>query len=261
VVTPPIAAPLPPAVGSAPPPAVTLPSAPSPVQAPQVESYDEQAYKCQPGDTLRSISNRFYHNEKYERALLLFNRAHPMATEAIRHDPPELTPGTVVFIPQIGVLEKRYAAAIPGLVPLAPVTQTAPAPAPVPPAPSSSIPSAVPPAAVPAPAQPPSPTPSIQPPASPPTSPATQPPATTAAPSAVQPAETNPTPPAATLRAYKVRGNGETFREIAQRTLGNPERWAEIYQLNRSFNPASPLPAGAPLWLPSDAHVEPADMP
>ena len=47
---------------------------------PRVVSFDEETYPCKPGDTFRSISQQYYHSDKYERALLMFNRNHPLAT-------------------------------------------------------------------------------------------------------------------------------------------------------------------------------------
>ena len=51
------------------------------------------------------------------------------------------------------------------------------------------------------------------------------------------------------------------MREVARRTLGNGDRWAEIYELNRRFDPKDVIPAGSTLQLPRDAHVNPQDAP
>src|SRR5262249_31759082 len=47
-------------------------------QVGNVDSYDEETYICRANDTFRSISQAFFHTDKYERALVLFNRAHPL---------------------------------------------------------------------------------------------------------------------------------------------------------------------------------------
>lgn len=66
---------------------------------------------------------------------------------------------------------------------------------------------------------------------------------------------------AASDRFYKVRAGGERFRDIAQRTLRDPERWNEIYQRNLAYNPAFAVPAGTMLKLPGDATIAPEDIP
>jgi hypothetical protein len=55
---------------------------------------------------------------------------------------------------------------------------------------------------------------------------------------------------------YQVGGQGEMFRDIARKTLNDPERWVEIYQLNRNYDPSMPVPAGSQLHLPAGARVE-----
>jgi hypothetical protein len=62
-------------------------------------------------------------------------------------------------------------------------------------------------------------------------------------------------------RLYRVRSSGETFRDIAQHTLNNSDRWAEIYKLNPGVNPATLIEGRTVLYLPGDAQVEPADAP
>jgi nucleoid-associated protein YgaU len=85
---------------------------------PQVESYDEETYLCRAGDTLEAVCQRYYHADKYARALLLFNRNHPRSAAGLWKDPPELVDGQPVYIPPLRVLEKYYAAAIPDHRPL-----------------------------------------------------------------------------------------------------------------------------------------------
>jgi hypothetical protein len=96
-VSPPIKAPVPPRKG-----------------APEVMSFDEHHHRVKANDTFKTICERFYNQSKYERALLLFNRNHPMGAEGCRQDPPALRPGETVFLPPVWVLEKRFANAIPG---------------------------------------------------------------------------------------------------------------------------------------------------
>jgi nucleoid-associated protein YgaU len=79
------------------------------------------------------------------------------------------------------------------------------------------------------------------------------------------PATTTSTPkPAAPLtpgQKYRVRGVAERMWDIAQRTLGNGERWREIYERNRGFRPEMPLPPDTVLDLPPDAKVDPGNGP
>jgi division/cell wall cluster transcriptional repressor MraZ len=57
------------------------------------------------------------------------------------------------------------------------------------------------------------------------------------------------------VQTYSVRANGETFREIARRTLGSSERWTEIHKLNPDLKPEMPLSAGTTVKLPGDACI------
>jgi hypothetical protein len=188
-----------------PPIAVPAVGGPSPytVVTPQVDSYDEETYVCKPNDTFLSISRQYYQSEKYERALLLFNRNHPRATDAIRQDPPVVRDGQPVYIPPLRVLERQYASVIPDHIPLPP---------PVPPLASA--------------------TPGY------------------------------PAPLAASGdRLYRVQPNGEMLWDVAQRTTGRNDRWAEIYALNPQLNPQQPIPGGTTLRLPADASVPPSNRP
>jgi nucleoid-associated protein YgaU len=57
-------------------------------------------------------------------------------------------------------------------------------------------------------------------------------------------------------RSYKVQARGERLYDIAGRTLGDSNRWSEIYRLNPQVAPEMPVPGGTWLHLPADARVE-----
>jgi nucleoid-associated protein YgaU len=186
-----------------------------------VESFEEETHSCQASDTFRSISEHYYNSAKYERALLLFNRNHPRASDAVRHDPPVLSAGQLVFIPPLRILESRYASVIPELTPLPP----APAGAPV----------------------------GLEAPR-----PLARPGLVTAGASGTP--STSWSMPASGP-SYRVRKSGEKFLDMARHTLGNADRWWDIYLLNKGYNPTETVPGGTVLRLPADAHVEPEDAP
>jgi nucleoid-associated protein YgaU len=136
VVTPPAAnQPAPAPARMDPPPDAVQRSAPTPVIVPavsptigqdaitqvgNVDSYDEETYICRANDNFRSISQAYFRTDKYERALILFNRAHPLATAAVAQNPPALREGLPVFIPPARILEKYYCSVI-GDAPLPPL--------------------------------------------------------------------------------------------------------------------------------------------
>jgi nucleoid-associated protein YgaU len=49
--------------------------------------------------------------------------------------------------------------------------------------------------------------------------------------------------------------NGEEVYEIARRTLGNGDRWMDLFKLNPQFRPGQVIPVGTVLRLPPDAKV------
>jgi hypothetical protein len=202
--TPPVATPIklatPPMVARAPADDSVQVTAPG---SAQVESYDEEAYRCSANDTFRSISLAYYRTDKYERALQLFNRNHPLAADALKQDTPTLEPGLNVYIPPARILDKYFAAV--------PVSGKAPA--------------------------------------LPPSAPDT--------PAALQPSQPAPVTPGSSARerTYRVKNNGEMFREVARNTLGDPDRWADIYRLNPRFDPAEPIPSGTELRVPNQPNV------
>jgi hypothetical protein len=190
-------------------PPIAVPTAPgssvrtSTALAPQVESYDEETFYCKaPYTTFESISKKFYNNENYAQALLLFNRNHPRRAAALWKDPPQLQEDMPIYIPPLRILEKHYNYAIKDYNPLPP---------------------------------------SVAPPAA----------ATT---------DTSLSSPSEGPR-YAVR-KPEAIREIARATLGNWERWSEIYTLNgKNFDPSRPLPVGAVLAMPGDARIPAENKP
>jgi hypothetical protein len=59
-------------------------------------------------------------------------------------------------------------------------------------------------------------------------------------------------PQAAPGRYVVQTQGGERIRDIAQRFLGNPDRWPEIYRLNPSVQPQFPVPMGTDLKMPGN---------
>jgi hypothetical protein len=68
--------------------------------------------------------------------------------------------------------------------------------------------------------------------------------------------ETTTTPAAPALppeppNSYRVASGGEMIRDIARRTLGDGDRWVEIYRLNPTVDPKELVPANTELRLPT----------
>jgi hypothetical protein len=212
-------------------------SAPNRTPNAQVDSYDEETYLCKQGDSFAAISTKFYLNEKYAQALLLFNRNHPRATAGVRQDPPSLAAGQPVYIPPLRVLEKRYATAIPDHASADPQgTQTSANPDKG----STALPAG--PKEI----------------AGPTGGPGYSVPDTRNLPSTPTAPRMIPKPSTSpTERVYVVSKNGETFWDISRRTLSNPNRWWEISQLNKQIDPSRPVPVGTPLRMPADARIDP----
>jgi hypothetical protein len=81
------------------------------------------------------------------------------------------------------------------------------------------------------------------------------PPPVTITPPTVPTISTVSNPPAGQGRTYVVQSpNGERIRDIAQRALGNADRWTEIYRVNQNLNlqPQFPIPNGTRLTLPGN---------
>jgi nucleoid-associated protein YgaU len=214
-------------------PPFPTPPAPPVSVAPQVDAYDEQAYRCKPEDDFAKISQQVYQSDRYARALLMHNRNHPRAAEGILHDPPNLA-GAQIYIPPLRILEKNYGVLIPDFKPL----------------PAVSAPPLTPGAAAPPAGTAPGGAPGVAPAGAAGGAPG-------AAPGAPATGTSWASPGGSSDKQYRVAGNGEWYRDIAARTLGNRERWGEIYVLNgRRFPPENPVPPGIVLRLPADARVD-----
>jgi nucleoid-associated protein YgaU len=197
------------------------PAEPAPATgAPQVESYDEETYPCQAGDSFRSISKDRYGSEKYERALLLFNRNHPLAGAAVQQEAPQLS-GQSIYIPPARILDRYYASAIVDASTAAPVASLG--------VPGNSAST------------------NLEPPSVPRSVPSF-------------PTSTNNKDavlkPIAKDKIYRVRGNDEMLWDIARRTLNDGERWKDVYKLNKDLDPLKAVPVGYDLHLPPDARLD-----
>ncbi len=225
-----------PVVGAAPTGGSPPVSVPGPVNRPGQSTpvkgdaiyYDVRTYRCTAEDTsFKALSKKFYMSERYDRALLFYNRTHLLVAKEVLIDPPRLTAGTTVFIPPLEILEQRHPDVIPGLPVQRSASQTPPSDRVVPTA-QKPVP-AVPVAVTPVPGTGPAPgTPVVRVNASTPGEP----------------------------KSYRVAQGGEPMWRIAQRTLGNAQRWNEIYRLNPHLEPELPLREGTAVLLPADARVQ-----
>lgn len=212
VVSPPIVAPVPP--GS---PRVMVSN------SPQVESFDEEVYFCKPNDSFLEISKLKYHSDRYDRALLQYNRNHPQAPAGIQQSPPDLKQGQPVFIPPVRVLEKRYPNVIQGLAPLPPINPPVGTPggvetpraAPVNPGQAGTA-------------------------------------ATWSNPGGGRPYRVRASGEKFLEIARRTLGSADRWWDIYMLNRS---------QLSPNFNANDPLPAGTVLRLPADARIEPADAP
>jgi phage tail protein X len=101
------------ATGASSPP-IVIPGRPTPSAVPQVEHWDEEIYRCKPGDTFASISTRYFGSDKYAPALAAFNRSHPQANDGVKANQP-LQADWKVYLPPLSVLERRHGSAIPNV--------------------------------------------------------------------------------------------------------------------------------------------------
>ncbi|MSR31334.1 MAG: hypothetical protein EXR99_07505 [Gemmataceae bacterium] len=96
-------------------------SAPSALTPPKVETWSEQVYFCQPGDSYASVSQKVYLTADYAKALQLWNENHPRN----RVDAPKtgvLIPGQELYFPPALELSRRYGAFMPKLSPVSSVS-------------------------------------------------------------------------------------------------------------------------------------------
>ncbi len=56
-------------------------------------------------------------------------------------------------------------------------------------------------------------------------------------------------------KAYKVAAGGQHILEVARQTLGDQNRWPEIYRLNPDVDPRYPIQAGRVIRLPANARL------
>jgi hypothetical protein len=89
-----------------------------PRSEPRVQSYLEEEYRWQPGDTFAAVSQKYYFTEKYGAALQQYNRDYPLAGAGMRQNPPVMAPGQAIWIPPVRILERDYANQIADFRPL-----------------------------------------------------------------------------------------------------------------------------------------------
>jgi hypothetical protein len=232
-------------------PPIPVPSMPAAGVKAEAQSFDERKYICDASDTdFAAVCKHYYKSDKYAAALIEFNRDHPFGRDSTRQAP-RLWPGAVVYLPPVHVLESKYGGLSGNIRPV-------PAANPIPQENGSAAPlkQMVPVTTSPGTG---SPVPSVSPVggsgnggSSP------QPP--TPLNNSVTPAKSlsSPTPdPTANTKLYWVPQGGQRFWQIARETLGDATRWSEILRLNPQYNPETPVPGGAQIRLPADAHVGP----
>jgi hypothetical protein len=89
-----------------------------PKSEPRVQSYLEEEYRWQPGDTFAAVSQKYYFTEKYGAALQQYNRDYPLAGAGMRQNPPVMAPGQPIWVPPVRILERDYANQIADFRPL-----------------------------------------------------------------------------------------------------------------------------------------------
>jgi hypothetical protein len=66
---------------------------------------------------------------------------------------------------------------------------------------------------------------------------------------------------ASDYKLYRVSPSGQNLREIARASLGDPEKWNDIYKLNPTLDPAYAVRGSTILKVPSEATVPAANVP
>lgn len=103
-----------------------------------MQVFDEYEYVCKQNDSFESISKQFFMSENYAKALQRYNQNHARTSDQMQKTG-KLTAGEKIFIPQTGILEQRYADAIPK--PSSPAAPPIPPPSVVPASATSTPPS------------------------------------------------------------------------------------------------------------------------
>ncbi len=65
----------------------------------------------------------------------------------------------------------------------------------------------------------------------------------------------NPPATADPTKSYRVPAQGQFIFDIARQTMGDGNRWSEIYRLNPMVDPTQPIPGNTVLRLPSNANI------
>jgi hypothetical protein len=214
-------------------PVVPVPVPSNNVPPAHVEVHTEKRITTQPGDDFGAISKRQFGSPDYAQALYAFNQNHPAQplSNGVMAQSGLIKNGTELYVPTLDVLQTQYGQLIksgpvqPQAQPAVPVyisaptkpTQAEPTPlVPVPPPPGGSW-------------GPPPP-----------------------APNAAVPVKTAPNQ---NTKVYLVPAGGKFYYQIAQETLGDGQRWGEIWRLNQNYPPQDAVPAGAQLQLPAGARL------
>src|SRR5262249_4568854 len=85
---------------------------------PRSDSYEEEGYSCQAGETLGELGKKFFFTGKYAEALRRYNLA-GQSSENLRPERPAMTARQTIRIPPARILERLYATSVPGLKPAA----------------------------------------------------------------------------------------------------------------------------------------------
>jgi hypothetical protein len=83
----------------------------------QTKVWDVEYHQVAQGDTFASISKKFYNSAKYEQALLKYNRDY-QPDSGLEQNPPILTPGKKLAVPELQALESQYSDSIPNYKPV-----------------------------------------------------------------------------------------------------------------------------------------------
>ncbi|MBI3412251.1 MAG: hypothetical protein HY040_28300 [Planctomycetes bacterium] len=186
---------------------------------PKVKEFDVTTHICRPQDTtIAAVSQRYYGSDKYAEALVQYNREHFLGKQELGANPFQTRVGQKVFVPPAEILEAKYGNLIGSRPqPFGNVPQTNVLP------PQNTNVSG--------------PNPMI------------------GRPTAVTPMPTQ-TPSKDKTIPYQVRQPKQSILEIARETLGDANRWAEIYRYNPNLSrELNEIPAGTVIQLPEYAKI------